>query len=79
VFEESGGAIQGVTESQIDRIKKAEEATKGFFDFAAEIRREAETMEDAEIRKEFLEIADGFEAQAQELLTALRKWREDIH
>ncbi len=79
MFEESAGLSQGVTESLINRIKNAEEAAKGYFDLAAGIRREAESMEDPEIRKEFMENADGFESLAQKQLDALRRWRQDIH
>ncbi len=48
---------------------------------AAEIRQEADSLpvKDPDVRKELLEAAEGFEAQAQNLRDALREWREDIH
>ena len=68
-------------ESQIDRIKKAEEAIRELVEVAAQIRQEAATLpvEDPATRKELLETAEGFETKVQELRKALREWREDIH
>jgi hypothetical protein len=71
----------GMTESQIDRIRKAEEAIRELVELAAQIRQEADRLpiEDPAVRKELLETAAGFEIQAQDLSNALREWREDIH
>jgi hypothetical protein len=83
-----GGTIEsgdkqssGMTESQIDRIRKAEEAMRELVELAAQIRQEADKLqiEDPTLRKELLETAEGFETQAQDLRNALREWREDIH
>jgi hypothetical protein len=70
-----------MTESQLDRIRKAEEAVRELVTVAAQIRLEADKLpvEDPALRKELLETAEGFEAQAQDLRNALREWREDIH
>jgi len=70
-----------MTGSQIDRIRKAEEAVRELVTLAAQIRQEADKLpiEDAALRKELLETAKGFEKQAQDLSNALREWREDIH
>jgi hypothetical protein len=72
---------RGMKESQIDRIRKAEEAVRELVTLAAQIRQEADTLpaEDPALRKELLETAEGFETQAQALRNALREWREDIH
>jgi CRP-like cAMP-binding protein len=71
----------GMTESQVDRIRKAEEAVRELVVVAAQIRQEAARLpvEDPALRKELLETADGFETQARDLRNALRRWREDIH
>ena len=70
-----------MTESQIDRIRKAEEAVRELVELAAQIRQEADKLpvEDPAVRKELLETAEGFEIQAQDLRNVLREWREDIH
>ena len=70
-----------MTEAQIDRIRRAEEAVRELVKLAAEIRQEADRLpvEDPALRKELLETAEGFETQAQDLRSALRDWREDIH
>jgi hypothetical protein len=70
-----------MTESQVDRIRKAEEAVRELVVVAAQIRQEAARLpvEDPALRKELLETADGFETQARDLRNALRRWREDIH
>jgi hypothetical protein len=71
----------GMTESQIDRIRKAEEAVRELVELAAQIRQEADQLpiEDPALRNELLETAEGFEIQAQDLRNALREWKEDIH
>jgi hypothetical protein len=71
----------GMTDSQIDRIRKAEEAIRELVQLAAQIRQEADKLpiEDPAVRNELLETAEGFEIQAQDLRNALREWREDIH
>jgi hypothetical protein len=71
----------GMTESQIDRIRKAEEAIRQLVQVAAQIRQEADKLpiEDPAVRKELLETAEGLEIQAQDLRKTLREWREDIH
>lgn len=68
-------------ESQIDRIRKAEEAIRELVKVAAQIRQEADSLpiKDADLRAELLEAAEGLEAQAQDLRSALRDWREDIN
>ena len=50
-------------------------------ELAEQIRQEADKLplEDPALRKELLETAEEFEAQAQDLRNALREWREDIH
>lgn len=70
-----------MTETQIDRIRKAEEHVRELVELAAQIRREADKLptEDPAVRKELIETAEGFETQAQDLKNALRAWREDIH
>ncbi len=70
-----------MTESQIDRIRKAEEAVRELVELAAQIRQEADKLpvEDRTLRKELSETAEGFEAQVQDLRNTLREWREDIH
>ena len=70
-----------MTESQIERIRKAEEAMQELKKVAAQIRKEIEKLsaEDPAARKELLEAAESFEAQAEDLRTSLREWREDIH
>jgi hypothetical protein len=67
-----------VTDSQIARIKRAEEAAKGFLELANDIRQEADRTKDHDLRKELLETAEGFEVEARKLVDALRDWREDI-
>jgi chorismate mutase len=82
-----GGTIRcddqqgGMTETQIDRIRKAEEAIRELVQLAAQIRQEADKLpiEDPAVHKELLETAEGFENQAQDLRNVLREWREDIH
>ena len=70
-----------MTESQIDRIRKAEEAFRELLELAAQIRQEANMLPimDPAVRKELLETAEGFERQAKEIRNALQEWREDIH
>lgn len=70
-----------MTESQVDRIKKAEEAVRELVELAAQIRQEAAKLpiEDPALRIELLETAEGLETQAQDLRNALKEWREDIH
>lgn len=70
-----------MTESQIDRIRKAEEAVRELVEVAAQIRQEADKLpiEDPYTRKELLEAAEAYEIQVQDLRNALREWREDIH
>ena len=70
-----------MTESQIDRIRKAEEAVRELVELVAQIRQEADKLpvKDPGLRKELLETAEGFETQAQDLRNTLREWREDIH
>jgi hypothetical protein len=65
-----------MTESQIGRIRKAEEAVRELVELAAQIRQEADKLpvEDPALRKELLETAEGFETQAQDLRNALREW-----
>jgi hypothetical protein len=70
-----------MTESQIERIRKAEEAMLELKKVAAQIREEIEklSVEDPAALQELLETADSLEAQAEDLRTSLREWREDIH
>jgi hypothetical protein len=70
-----------MTESQIERIRKAEEAMLELKKVAAQIRQEIEnlSLEDAAARKESLETAGSLEAQAEQMKNTLREWREDIH
>src|SRR5579872_844407 len=70
-----------MTESQIDRIRKAEEAVRELIEIAAQIRQEADKLpiDDPSMREELLEAAEGYEIQVQDLRDALRRWREDIH
>ena len=70
-----------MTESQMDRIRKAEEAVRELVELAARIRQEADKLpvEDLTLRRELLKTAEGFETQAQDLRNALRDWRQDIH
>ena len=70
-----------MTESQIDRIRKAEEAVRELVEVAAQIRQEADKLpiEDPDTRRELLEAAEAYEIQVQDLRNALREWREDIH
>ena len=68
-------------ESQIDRIRKAEEAVRELVELAEQIRQEADKLpiKSPAARKELLGTAQGFETQAQDLRNTLREWREDIH
>jgi hypothetical protein len=69
-----------MTESQLDRIKKAEEAMRELVELAAQIREAAKLpIDDPALRIELLETAEGFETQAQDVGNALKEWREDIH
>jgi hypothetical protein len=70
-----------MTESQIDRIRKAEEAVRELLKVAEQIRQEADSLpvEDSDVRKELLGTVQGLEAEAQNLRDTLREWREDIH
>lgn len=70
-----------MTESQIDRIRKAEDAMRELVELAAQIRQEVGklSVEDLALRKELLETAESFETQAADLKNTLREWREDIH
>jgi len=70
-----------MTESQIDRIRKAEQAARDLVTVTAQIRQEAAELpiEDYVLRKELLDTADGLDAQARELSNLLRSWRENIH
>jgi hypothetical protein len=70
-----------MTESQVDRIKTAEEAVRELVELAAQIRQEAAKLpiEDPALRNELLETAEGFETQAQDLRNVLQEWRRGIH
>ena len=68
-----------MTDSQIARIKKAEQAAKELLDLADEVKREAEAASDPQVRKELLESVEALSSEAQKLTDALRKWRADIH
>jgi hypothetical protein len=70
-----------MTESQVDRIKKAEKAVRELVELAAQIRQEAAKLpiENPALRNELLETVEGFETQAQDLRNTLQEWREDIH
>jgi hypothetical protein len=70
-----------MTESQVDRIKTAEEAVRELVELAAQIRQEAAKLpiEDPALRNELLETAEWFETQAQGLRNVLQEWRQDIH
>ena len=68
-----------MTDSQIARIRKAEQAAKELFDLADEAKREAEAATDPQVRNELLESVEALLSEAQKLADALRKWREDIH
>jgi hypothetical protein len=69
-----------MTESKIDRIRKAEEAFRELVQLAAQIRQEADKLpiKDPGLYKELLETAEGFETQAKDISKALREWRENI-
>jgi hypothetical protein len=73
--------LVGMTERQIDRIRKAEEAICELVQVAAQLRKEVENLPitDADCRAELLEAAEEYERQAHGLRDALRRWREDIH
>ena len=68
-------------ESQIDRIRKAEEAIRELLDVAAELRQEVQKLpiEKPDVREELLNAAEDFERQAADLKHALKSWREDIN
>ena len=68
-------------ERQIDRIRQAEAAVRELLEVAAQIRQEVETAgaKDPYQTKELLEVAEGFELEAQKLRDSSREWREDIH
>jgi hypothetical protein len=69
-------------DSQVDRIRKAEEAMKQLVEYSANARRELEDIEDIkdpDLRKEVVEAIEGMEREAQDLNEALRKWKLDIH
>lgn len=70
-----------MTERQIDRIRKSEEAVRELVQVAAQIRQEADNLPitDAHLRAELLEAAERYEQEAQNLRDALREWREDIN
>jgi hypothetical protein len=70
-----------MTESQLDRIRKAEDAVRELVKVAAQMRQEADSLpvNDPDLRKELLDAAEGFETEAQNLRDALREWREDIN
>ncbi len=70
-----------MTESQIDRIRKAEEAAQELIKVSAQFRQNADILavNDPALRKELLQAAEGFEAQAQKIKAALREWREDVN
>jgi hypothetical protein len=70
-----------MTESQVDRIRKAEKAFRELVKIAAQIRGEAAKLpvKDLGKREELLASAEQFERQAQDVKNALREWREDIH
>jgi phage/plasmid primase-like uncharacterized protein len=71
----------GMRESQIDRIRRAEEAAQELIKNAAQFRQDADILaiDDPNLRTELLQMAEGLEAQAQKLRDSLREWREDIH
>ena len=70
-----------MTESQIERIRKAEAAMLELVKAAAQLRSEFETVpaDDPETQKELLETIESLEAQAEDLRNSLREWREDLH
>jgi hypothetical protein len=70
-----------MTEPQIDRIRKSEEAVRELVQVAAQIRQEAGNLPitDTHLRAELLEAAEKHEQEAQNLRDALREWREDIN
>jgi len=70
-----------MSERQIDRIRKAEEAVLELVKIAAELRQEVDNLpvNDLDTRKELLQAGEGFETQAQGLRDSLREWREDIN
>ena len=70
-----------MAESQIDRVRKAEEAALGLIQAAAQFRQDADILaiKDPDLREELLRTAQELETQAQEMRDAFREWREDIH
>jgi hypothetical protein len=70
-----------MTNSQIDRIRKAEEAISELVELAAEIRVEAAKLPiaDPDLHAELLKTAEGFELQAKDLSNDLKKWRQEIN
>ncbi len=71
--------MQGwMPESQITRIKKADQAAQDFIQLPRDIRHETEQTDDPDLREELLASADGFETEARKLADALREWRKDI-
>jgi hypothetical protein len=70
-----------MTESQIDRIRKVEEAAQELIKAAAQFRQDADILavKDSDLRKELLQTAEELETQAQKMRDAFRAWREDIH
>lgn len=67
------------TNSQIERIKKAEKAMQQLLDYPAKTRRELEDIEDPDQRREAIEAIEGIERETKNLEEALRRWRLDIH
>jgi hypothetical protein len=78
---DNGSGPHAVTESQIDRIRKAEQAIRELVEVASHICEEADKLpvQDPAIRKELLETAEGFETQVEDLRNALQEWRQYIH
>jgi len=68
-----------MTDSKVDRIKKAEQAAKELLDLADEAKREAEAATDPQVRKELLENVECLLSEAQKLADALRQWKEGIN
>ena len=70
----------GVTERQIDQIKKAEEAMRELLAIAAQLRSEVEKAADKSpsALSELREAAEKFEKEAQAIRDALGKWRRGI-
>jgi len=67
-----------MAESQISRIKAAEEAARQLIAQADEIRKIARSVADRDVQDEMLQIAQNWEAEARRIAEGLRGMREDL-